>query len=55
MQLTRTVEAESHHEAMQLVYDRKGWNTTSQGTERAEIAKFVEVEVEGVGPEPDSM
>lgn len=32
MQLTWTVEAENHDEAMQLVYDRKGWVTTSPWT-----------------------
>jgi hypothetical protein len=52
MQLTWTVEAESHDEAMQLVYDRKGWGHYLTWTEQAEITTFVEVE--GVVPDPES-
>ena len=43
MKLTWTVEAESHDEAMQLVYDRKGWGHYLTQDERAELGTFVEV------------
>jgi hypothetical protein len=52
MKLTWTVEAESHDEGMQLVYDRKGWGHYLTWDEGAEISTFVEVE--GVTRKPES-
>jgi hypothetical protein len=52
MQLTWTVDAASHDEAMQLVYDRKGLGHYLTRDESAEISTFVEVK--GVTPNPES-
>jgi hypothetical protein len=52
MRLIWTVEAESYDEAMQLVYDRKGFGHYLTWDERAEIGTMVEIE--GVTPNPES-
>jgi hypothetical protein len=52
MRLTWAVEAESDDEAMQLVYDRKGWGHSLTSDEATEITTFVEVE--GATPNSES-
>ena len=52
MKVTWTVEADSHDEAMQLVYDRRGRGHYLTWDETAEISTFVEVE--GVTRNPES-
>jgi len=53
MGLTWTVEAKSHDEAMQLVYDRKGWGHYLTWDERADVGTVVEAEAVTRKPESD--
>lgn len=52
MRLTWMVEAEDHDQAMQLVYDRKGWGHYLTADERAEIGTHVDLD--GVIPNTES-